>query len=233
MKRILFVAQNMQIGGTRKALVNHLKMMPFGDDVSLFTFGGGPLLDEIPSSVRVIKGGRLLRLVATPFQKVLGSHNIVDIFLRIFLMALVRIIGSERLYLWLLKGYCKESYDVAISYFTDVPNNYFNQGTNMFVADYVSAKKKVAWIHTDPVKMGFCKTYCENIYKDFDRIICVSNAVKQSFVVKCTDRRPENGFLDYSGSFIAKGNLKKGHFILNDDLKSGEFIEERGGILCD
>ena len=75
---------------------------------------------------------------------------------------------------------------------------------------------------------------CELVFVDFSEFVNGKyNAVKQSFVVKCTDRRPENGFLDYSGSFIAKGNLKKGHFILNDDLKSGEFIEERGGILCD
>ena len=49
----------------------------------------------------------------------------------------------------------------------------------------------------------------------------------------CTDRRPENGFLDYSGKLMAKGEISKGYAILNEDLKCGEFIAERGGILCD
>lgn len=181
MKKILFVAQNMQIGGTKKALVNHLKTMPTGDDVSLFVFGDGPLMEEIPSFVRVIKGRRLLRLIATPFKTVLGSHNFVEIFLRILLMVLVRIIGSERMYLWLLKGYCEESYDAAISYFTDVPNNYFNQGTNLFVSEYVRAKEKIAWIHNDPIEGKFDREHCRKIYRKFDRLVCVSHAIKARF----------------------------------------------------
>ena len=183
MKKILFVAQNLQIGGTRKALVNHLKTMPAGDDVSLFTFGDGPLLDEIPSCVRVIKGRRLLRLIATPMQVVLKSHKVMDICLRILLVALVRVIGSERLYLWLLKGYCEECYDMAISYFTDVPNNYFNQGTNLFVSEFVQAKEKIAWIHNDPIDGKFDPVHCEKSYRRFDRLVCGSQAGKNRFAV--------------------------------------------------
>ena len=191
MKKILFVAQNLQIGGVQKALVNHLKTMSAREDVYLFTFGDGPLIDEIPAFVKVIKGRRLLRLVATPMQIVLKNKNIFDVFLRIMLTALVRVIGSERLYLQLLKGYCSSNYDVAISYFNDVPNNYFNQGTNLFVSDYVQAKEKLAWIHNDPIDGKFDPEHCERIYRQFDRLICVSHAVKDRFSVflpQYTDR---------------------------------------------
>ena len=181
MKIILFVAQNLQIGGVQKALINHLKTMHTEEEVSLFTFGDGPLMAEIPPFVRVIRGRRLLRLIATPMQAVLENKNIVDIILRVFLILLVRVIGSERLYLWLLKGYCEEEYDVAISYFTDVPHNYFNQGTNLFVSEFVRAEKKVAWIHSDPIKANYDAEYCRRIYKRFDRIVCVSRAVETNF----------------------------------------------------
>lgn len=181
MKKILFVAQNLQIGGVQKALINHLKTMPAGDDVYLFTFGDGPLMAEIPPFVHVIRGRRLLRLIATPMQVVLKSRNIIDIFLRSLLTGLVRVTGPERLYLWLLKGYCKESYDTAISYFTDVPNNYFNQGTNLFVSEYVRAGEKLAWIHNDPIDGKFDRNHCERIYQGFDRLVCVSHAVKDRF----------------------------------------------------
>ena len=181
MKKILFVAQNLQIGGVQKALVNQLKTMPAGDNVTLFTFGDGPLMNEVPSFVHVIRGRRLLRLVATPMQVVLKSKNVVDIFLRILLTALVRVTGSERLYLWLLKGYCEDSYDMAISYSTDVPNNYFNQGTNLFVAECVQAEEKLAWIHSDPIKAKFDRDYCKKIYTNYDRIVCVSRAVESNF----------------------------------------------------
>lgn len=182
MKKVLFVAQNLQIGGVQKALVNHLKTMPVEGKVHLFIFGDGPLLDEIPSFVRVIRGRRLLRLIATPMQVVLKSHNIVDVFLRVLLTVLVRVTGSERLYRWLLKGYCKENYDTAISYFTDIPNNYFNQGTNLFVTEYVHAGEKLAWIHSDPIEANFNVDHCRNIYRKFDRIVCVSKAVQTNFI---------------------------------------------------
>ena len=181
MKKILFVAQNLQIGGVQKALVNQLKTMSEKDEVHLFTFGNGPLKSEIPTFVKVIQGRRLLRLVATPMQEVLQSKNKIDIILRILLTALVRVAGSERLYLWLLKGYCKESYDTAVSYFTDVPNNYFNQGTNLFVSEYVRAGEKLAWIHNDPIDGKFDRDHCEGIYRRFDRLVCVSHAVKDRF----------------------------------------------------
>lgn len=191
MKKILFVAQNLQIGGVQKALVNQLKTMSANDEIHLFTFGDGPLMAEIPPFVQVIRGRRLLRLIATPMQVVLKSRNIIDIFFRILLTVFVRVTGSERLYLWLLKGYCEESYDTAISYFTDVPNNYFNQGTNLFVSEFVQAKQNVAWIHNDPIDGKFDPDHCEKIYRRFDRLVCVSQAVKNRFSVflpQYTDR---------------------------------------------
>ena len=191
MKKILFAAQNLQVGGVQKALINQLKTMSAKDEIHLFTFGDGPFMDEIPSIIHVETGKRLLRLVATPMQIVLKNRNIVDIALRVFLTFLVRVIGSKRLYMWLLRGYCTEKYDVAISYFTDVPNNYFNQGTNLFVSDFVQAVEKIAWIHNDPIAGKFDPDHCENIYRQFDRLVCVSHAVKDRFSVflpQYTDR---------------------------------------------
>lgn len=183
MKKILFVAQNLQIGGVQKALVNHLKTMSAEDEIHLFTFGDGPFMDEIPSMVHVTTGKRFLRLVATPMQVVLQSKNFVDIVLRVLLTLLVRVIGSKQLYMWLLRGYCTEKYDVAISYFTDIPNNYFNQGTNLFVSECVWAGEKLAWIHNDPIDGKFDPDHCEKIYLQFDRLVCVSHAVKDRFSV--------------------------------------------------
>ena len=181
MKKILFVAQNLQIGGVQKALVNQLKMMSSGDEVSLFTFGDGPLMAEIPPFVRVIKGRRALRLIATPMQVVLQRKNVLDMAVRALLTFLVRVMGSQRMYRSLLKGYCKEYYDTAISYFTDVPHNYFNQGTNLFVSEFVQAEEKLAWIHNDPIDGKFDPVHCEKVYRGFDRLVCVSQAVKDRF----------------------------------------------------
>lgn len=180
MKKILFVAQNLQIGGVQRALVNMLDFMSPGDDVRLFVFGNGPLHSEIPQNVKVTYGKCLLRLVATPFEVVLKSCNLVDIFLRGMLMICVRIIGSEKLYAMLLKNYLQEEeFDVAISYFTDVPHNYFNQGTTQYVSDYVKAKEKIAWVHTDPMLSNFDRDVCVYRFRNMDRIVCVSEAIRK------------------------------------------------------
>lgn len=212
MKKILFAAQNMQIGGVQKALVNMLKTMPAEDDVRLVVFGDGPLLQEVPGRVKIEKGGRLLRLAATPFQTVLHSKNILDIGLRCLLMVLVRVVGSESLYSYLLRKHATEEvYDAAISYFMDVPNNYFNQGTNQYVAQFVNAKEKLAWIHTDPIRAGYDPICCEKTYAPFDRIVCVSRAVQTQFhgllpqyadkTVVCHNKFPVDEIRELAGAF--------------------------------
>ena len=101
-------------------------------------------------------------------------------------MLYVRLVGSEAFYNKILKKHINtKEYDVAISYSNDVPNEYFNQGTNRFVADFTIANEKLAWIHTDPIKMGFDKKHCENVYEKYNRIICVSDAVRKSFNSLC------------------------------------------------
>lgn len=185
-QRILFVAQNMDVGGIQTSLVNLLKYIelhhPDEYEVSLFSFGKGALLKNIPGSVSVKLGNRFLQLSAEPFFSVLKRKQPVDILLRILLMVYVRVLGPERFYRAQFRK-CMPSaeYDIAISYFNDVPRNYFNQGTNLFVSEFVQAGEKVAWIHSDPIKANFDAEYCRNIYRNFDRIVCVSRAVETNF----------------------------------------------------
>ena len=180
MKKILFVAQNLQIGGVQRALVNLLDTLSPEDDVCLFVFGDGPLKSELPQHIKIIYGKRLLRLVATPFQEILRTRKPLDILLRCMLMILVRLIGSEKLYALLFKSYQQDvEFNVAVSYFTDVPNNYFNQGTAQYVSDCVRAKEKIAWIHTDPILSNFDRDTCLYRLRNMDRIVCVSEAVRQ------------------------------------------------------
>jgi hypothetical protein len=151
-------------------------------EISLFSFGKGALLNKIPESVSIITGDRFLQLSAEPFFSVLKRKHPVDIMLRILLMLYVRLCGSERFYRKQFRKYISRTeYDIAISYFNDVPHNYFNQGTNLFVSDYVQAKKKVAWIHNDPIDGNFDPDHCERIYRSFDHLICVSHAVMDRF----------------------------------------------------
>lgn len=183
--KLLIVAQNLQIGGIQRALINMLDVLSSDKnfEIDLFVFGEGPLLKEIPKNVRIIKGKRLLRLAATPFSIVKKNSSYFDVLLRIILMLIARILGSEKFYsnlFYLEKKLGK--YDVAISYFNDVPNNYFNRGTNQYVDEFVNAKKKIAWVHTDPIGSKFNREECKKKYKNFDFIVGVSKAVSNKLI---------------------------------------------------
>lgn len=183
--KILFVAQNFQMGGIQKALINTLKELSDYEqyEIDIFTFGEGELLKDIPPNVNVNIGNLLLQLIATPFYVVKQRKNAWHIMLRIVCMLLVRIIGSNSFYTLLLKKHRpSKHYHIAISYFNDTPNSYFNQGTNLFVDKFVQAHKKLAWIHTDPLRANFNYKVCVKTYKNFDRLICVSEACKRNFL---------------------------------------------------
>ena len=186
MKKLLFVAQNMAVGGIQTSLVNLLKEICAGGEyeVHLFTFAPGVLLEQVPEQVRVTCGGKLLCLSATPFGQVLKSANIVNIALRVWLIGWARLRGSRHVYERMLRKYQRdENYDIAVSYFNDVPTGYFNRGTNQYVSDYVHAEQKVAWIHNDPILGAFDRDACLHGLRSFDKIVCVSEAVRKKMEV--------------------------------------------------
>ena len=181
-KTIFFAAQNLNIGGVQKAFVNYLKALSKSGEykISVFSFAGGALEKKIPKDVELELGGKLLRLSATPFGEIKKSGSFLDAALRIFIAALSKMIGTDRFYRLCFKKQ-KKKYDIAVSYFTDTPAGVFNKGTNLYVSEYTDACEKAAFIHTDPLLSGFDKEYCKKVYRPFDKIICVSNAVREKF----------------------------------------------------
>lgn len=152
------------------------------DKIDLFLFGDGKLIQELSPTVRLIQGSRALRLIATPFQEVKQAKKHGDLLYRLSLTGLVRLIGSKRLYDYIFQRQQRlGTYDMAISYFSDVPHAYFNQGTNQFVSDHIYALKKIAWVHTDPIQARYDKKRCLELYREFDTIVCVSNACSENF----------------------------------------------------
>lgn len=181
--KILFVAQNLEMGGIQKALINTVKELSKNNDmeIDLFLFGEGPLMKELPEHINIYPGSLLLKLVSTPFLIVKENGSYLHIIIRVLCMIGVRVLGSEKFYRLLFKKEIEfNGYDVAISYFNDVQTGYFNRGTNQFVIENTQSKK-VAWIHTDPIEAGFNYKNSFKTYKDFDQIVCVSNACKQKF----------------------------------------------------
>ena len=73
--------------------------------------------------------------------------------------------------------YCnaqKKEYDIAISYLEFWPMYY--------LAEKVSAKQKMAWIHTDYGKLNLIPKYENEIFKKLDKIVLISKDCRNIFV---------------------------------------------------
>lgn len=183
--KILFVSQNYQIGGIQSSLVNLIIEISKNADVQIeiLSFGEGHLKKKLPKNVKKRNGGYLLRLMTIPFKDVIKEKKIIDVLFRLILMIFAHVCGSEKLYniIFKFKKFDEMKYDIAISFFNDVPEGYFNKGTNLLVEKFINANFKLAWMHTDPLKVGYTNNYLKNTYSNFDKIICVSNEVKNNF----------------------------------------------------
>ena len=183
--KVLFVARKMTVGGIESSLINLFNYINSKSDdfeITLFTFHGGKLLEKVPANidVRIAKGD--LNLISSSFGEIIKTKNPFKIAKRIYFMLYASVFGADKLYGKILPKYEDEAkYDVAISYFNDNSKVRFSRGTNRLVSDFTNAKEKIAWIHTDPELCGFDRDYCLNLYKNFDKIYCVSKAVKEKF----------------------------------------------------
>ena len=68
----------------------------------------------------------------------------------------------------------QEEYDLAVAY--------LEGGATYYVADYVKAKKKAAFVHIDYEKAGYTRELDLDCYEKFDRIFTVSDEVKEHFL---------------------------------------------------
>lgn len=181
--KVLLVAQNLYTGGVQRSFVNFCKALSENYpeySIDVFTLCGGGLMQDIPDSIDVTIAGKGLNILLTAIRDVKEEYGVLGLITRYVLSLSAKLIGTERLYrcLFKMQRNKKQNYDVAVSYFTDIEGGISNKGTNWYVADYVNAKRKIAWIHTDPEKAKFNRESCLKKYRTFDKIACVSYAVK-------------------------------------------------------
>lgn len=193
MKKILFVINTLGHAGAEVALIELLNRMdPEKYEVSLYVLmGQGEMRGRLPRHVRLLnhtysdesvlskEGSRNLR--RTVFSAFFRNGNITGktyYLIRNFLKMkkngkiqmdklLWRILaeGAERF---------EETYDLAVAY--------LEGGSTYYVADYVKAKKKAAFIHIDYTSSGYTRYMDQGCYRKIDRIFAVSEEARKHFL---------------------------------------------------
>lgn len=192
-KKVLFVINTLGYGGAERAMLDLFDTLdPKKYEISLFVLTGqGELIHELPEYVKLLnqkfkdvsvlnKEGRRILM-----KGVLRAGIGKGLFLRQAsylwknfqnMRKKGRILPDKLCWRLLADGAprIEEEYDLAVAY--------LEGGATYYVADYVKARKKVAFVHIDYGKAGYGRTLDLDCYSSFDQVFAVSDEVKEHFL---------------------------------------------------
>ncbi len=183
MKNLIFVNNNMKIGGVQKSLYNLLWNIYEDYDITLYLFSAtGEYINKLPPTVKVEESKSLFNLLAISQQQA-KEKGLLTRFLRAFLLAVCRVFSHEvsMKLISLSQRKLKGEYDCAISFLHNSNKKSFYGGTNEFVLNKINAKKKVSFVHCDFTLTNGATTENARLYKKFDKIAACSNGCKKAF----------------------------------------------------
>lgn len=183
MKKILFVVHTLQVGGAERVLLNLLKNINKDKyEVTVLSIVNDGIYVEEVKKIEGIKYKYLFNAYfkksrqnkKSKFHKI--TRKLMNIIWKLYLLQIKH--NPKRLY----RKAIKEKYDVEIAFLEGKVSKFVANSTN-------PNSKKIAWIHTDINNVSGMDIF-KNIeeekqcYKQFDKIMCVSEEVKKRFMDK-------------------------------------------------
>ena len=184
MKKLLFVINNLNIGGIQRSLVDLLSLIAKDYDITLYCLDKrGAFSSQMPQSVKVIEASKLMRVAEYDYRKCKENLGLFYAFLRIVLSVFSKKFGRK----WpcrilnKISGRVPGQYDFAISFSQPLYYKDLFNVTNEIVLDNVHAFTKIVFIHCDYAAYGGDCEYNRGLLHRFDKIVCVSESVKSRF----------------------------------------------------
>jgi len=187
MKRVLFVIMHLEMGGAEKGLVNLLnELSPNDISVDLLLIKRkGVLMKQIPDWVNIID---------TPYELRCLYGGRIDSIKGMWL-GIKRIVGTicsrackerKQQHYWRWKTFysnavpnLEKQYDTAVAYLPEESMYY--------VAEKVTADRKVCWIHTDVMVSNVDEEEYHHYFQFFEEIATVSNECVNSICTLCKE----------------------------------------------
>ncbi|MCQ6278887.1 glycosyltransferase [Bacillus sp. EB600] len=181
-KILLFVIDSLTIGGAEKSLVSLLNLIDYTKyDVDLLLFRkGGELEKYLPQSVNILPVPEYYRF--NNKERFLFHEKLKFYYYRLKTLLNLRLnnyrmqsLHTEQIVFKNIKKILvpiQKKYDVAIAYSQGMPT--------YFVANKVTASKKLAWINTDYTNSLYNKEIDFESYKEIQKIITVSKHINKS-----------------------------------------------------
>ena len=220
MKRILITASDMEIGGAERALLGLLAAIDkqkYRVDLFLLRHTG-PLMSMIPPDIHLLPENPKYADLGVPIQKVLKRGHLDMVY--------GRLKGKLKTRQFIRKHHLKKENSVAIHYSFRYTMPYLPEISAVFydlaiaftipyylVEQKTHARKKVAWIHTDYTMLDGDRAEELKVWKVYDRIVSISEAVTRSFL---------NIYPELTGKLI-----------LIENIVSPELIRMQAKLPCD
>jgi len=181
MNKCLFVLRSAGIGGTATSLSNLLSLfkekgMDF--DVFLFTHDG-EFAQRVKNVANLLPEERILSSVFCTREN-LKKRGFISKLIRTVYTVLHRIIGVQKtnnLVFKLSARKLAKKYDTVVAFQEDATTEYVR---------YIKCKNRVAWCHVNYHALSTLskmdKEYLTDRYSSFDKIVCVSNNIRQSMI---------------------------------------------------
>ncbi len=180
-KRLLFILPSGDIGGTRTSLVNLITNMDrqrYDIDV-LLLFRRGPLVAEFEQICNLLPQNKTIKAGRGMGSELIKAFDLLSLIRRISLNLRAKMLKRTRYelcYQSAAKQY-SDKYDCVIA---------FQEKDATEFAQYISAPKKIAWVHTDYSRAikGRGEKALSEVSNKFDKVVFVSNACMNEFKQK-------------------------------------------------
>lgn len=180
MRKILFVINSLNVGGSEKSLVSLLNMIDYKkNSVDLQMLKSGGEFDkyipkevnilEVPKYYRYLQSGGYISNFENMYVRMKTTYN-----LKRNSKSKKPINNEQIIYLNQKRVLEKNErdYDIAIAYSQGFPTYY--------VAEKVKASKKISWINCDYTNTTYDKNIDEIFYGKFNKIVAVSKTIEKS-----------------------------------------------------
>jgi len=176
-KKILFVNDEMVMGGVARILCNVLKRFDLNEyDIDiLILHPHGELLNEIPVGIRRLESSPLFRAVDVNLKFAFAQHKWVDVFNKLIILFYMKTGLINPLIKRARKRLINKEYDIEIA---------SKEGfCTIFVANGES-KRKINWIHIDYSAINYSSHHMNIMHKSLDKMdlnIAVSQRSMEAF----------------------------------------------------
>ena len=207
-KKILFVATKLELGGISTALVNAANALCGQYDVSLLVYApGGSLAPRLDRRVTLLPVPRMLQALGMSPAEARKSRDAGIVLFKLFATLWAKLFDNRLPVAMAIRALPRlTGYDLAIAFSHETVKHRVYTGCPRLVAARVEAKKKLAWIHYDPVRQNMDNGFNLPFYEKMDGVVAVSQSVMEACKAAFPALAPK---LDWCYNFMDEDFLRR------------------------